>query len=761
MTEINKYELTVKTSKEIESMLEKYWHAEGRGLREKLDSVEKHMSPFLFKKIRHIAYVRNNFMHNDDFDFEVKSFLKDRENVITKLKLLANEQRLIPDKISKKPIINNTNQQQKDSIKSPFKTKTTENKSHPVTHTYDFPLVLFLAVISLTFFVSRSQSQILLIGMELVCSWLIIRYILKFLNRANFGWLGWIIVWSFSTIYTPLTTIAKLGVETTNFNNVSSTQQNLSTQNKLTPVKKIEQETTKLISDAEITKKPHKKDPSTTAESNLGLANITIRSNVYQDSVKINNVYKGSTRLDLKLKNGIYDIVVSKPGYQNWTTKINVKNAQQQTIYAKLKKNTVNNSEIQNNQILSTTIVKQKNSLQHQLLLAKEEKAVAFNKIKQDVIDTLHKNIQISIDEPGFKNNNNKTFDVSIPVNWKIDDDTKIISTLKENFKIKTSSKNEKITLIAYQNKNEKQIKPYSFDLYQYLTQQQIKLKVSIGQYSGNITLASGRDCFVSCKGKGDDQFQLHLNNSKNKKKLLFANYQGEQNPVVIKNIPEAILLNNPPIKISVVDSNKMTQITQFPLNEKAIRTTLTNSTNQQKKAFDAIKTNVFSYLENNIDITYKDPKLNPKHNGLSDVYIDVRWTVEPDQIKSALSNYFTFKSKHNNTIAISKFKNTNEHQKQPFTSSLYKHLLNYEAGIMVSLGKHKKHITISTSRDCFVSCKGKGDSEYQFHLSNHLKPHNLLFSPYQGETNPVVLTDVNTDELSLPIKVEFYVKRI
>ena len=137
-----------------------------------------------------------------------------------------------------------------------------------------------------------------------------------------------------------------------------------------------------------------------------------------------------------------------------------------------------------------------------------------------------------------------------------------------------------------------------------------------------------------------------------------------------------------------------------------------------------------------------------------------MRWTVEPHQIESVLSNYFTLKNKYNNTISISKFKNTNEHQKQPFTSSLYKHLLNYEAGIIVSLGRHKKYITISTSRDCFVSCKGKGDSEYQFHLSNHLKPHNLLFNQYQGETNPVVLTDVNKDELSLPIKVEFYVKR-
>ncbi|MBF0264427.1 MAG: SUMF1/EgtB/PvdO family nonheme iron enzyme [Gammaproteobacteria bacterium] len=68
-------------------------------------------------------------------------------------------------------------------------------------------------------------------------------------------------------------------------------------------------------------------------------ATLTIRSNLNGDTVTINGEDKGSTRLDLKLKPGIYEIEVSKDGYSTWEQSIKLVAGVNQTVYAKLKEN--------------------------------------------------------------------------------------------------------------------------------------------------------------------------------------------------------------------------------------------------------------------------------------------------------------------------------------------------------------------------------------------------------------------------------------
>ncbi|WP_148863191.1 MORN repeat-containing protein [Marinobacter fonticola] len=48
-------------------------------------------------------------------------------------------------------------------------------------------------------------------------------------------------------------------------------------------------------------------------------AQLTLRSNVLGDSVRINGKSYGSTRLDIELNPGDYDVVISKKGYKNWS----------------------------------------------------------------------------------------------------------------------------------------------------------------------------------------------------------------------------------------------------------------------------------------------------------------------------------------------------------------------------------------------------------------------------------------------------------
>ncbi|MCU7837447.1 MAG: caspase family protein [gamma proteobacterium symbiont of Taylorina sp.] len=65
---------------------------------------------------------------------------------------------------------------------------------------------------------------------------------------------------------------------------------------------------------------------------------LTVRSNVYDDNVTINGEDKGSTRLDLQLKPGSYDLIVSKSGYISWEKNLHITAGDDQMVYAKLKK---------------------------------------------------------------------------------------------------------------------------------------------------------------------------------------------------------------------------------------------------------------------------------------------------------------------------------------------------------------------------------------------------------------------------------------
>ncbi len=68
---------------------------------------------------------------------------------------------------------------------------------------------------------------------------------------------------------------------------------------------------------------------------------LIVRSNVYGDSVFINGVNKGSSRLELQLKPGRYVLKVTRSGYDDWQKNIQIKAGTEQQIFSKLKKKPV------------------------------------------------------------------------------------------------------------------------------------------------------------------------------------------------------------------------------------------------------------------------------------------------------------------------------------------------------------------------------------------------------------------------------------
>ena len=60
------YELVISKCKKLEKMLEDGLGASGKGLHEKVSSVQDRLPPPLVKRLRYIASVRNNLIHQSD-----------------------------------------------------------------------------------------------------------------------------------------------------------------------------------------------------------------------------------------------------------------------------------------------------------------------------------------------------------------------------------------------------------------------------------------------------------------------------------------------------------------------------------------------------------------------------------------------------------------------------------------------------------------------------------------------------------------------
>lgn len=79
-------DLAVKYSKRIETILEKNFSAEGKGLHEKLHGLEKTLGQDIIKKARHIATIRNKVVHEDDYEIDdIEKFIEIAKDVILSL----------------------------------------------------------------------------------------------------------------------------------------------------------------------------------------------------------------------------------------------------------------------------------------------------------------------------------------------------------------------------------------------------------------------------------------------------------------------------------------------------------------------------------------------------------------------------------------------------------------------------------------------------------------------------------------------------
>lgn len=72
------YEYVIKASKKLEAFLSSKG-AEGKGLHEKLTSIESNLNENLVKKIRYLATVRNKLIHEDGYELTQEEFANFQE----------------------------------------------------------------------------------------------------------------------------------------------------------------------------------------------------------------------------------------------------------------------------------------------------------------------------------------------------------------------------------------------------------------------------------------------------------------------------------------------------------------------------------------------------------------------------------------------------------------------------------------------------------------------------------------------------------
>lgn len=89
MSEVN-IGIAVKASKRLESKLSECFYANGKGLHEKISSVESILPGALVKKMRYVASIRNKVVHEDNYHInDIEKFIATANEALAELESMT------------------------------------------------------------------------------------------------------------------------------------------------------------------------------------------------------------------------------------------------------------------------------------------------------------------------------------------------------------------------------------------------------------------------------------------------------------------------------------------------------------------------------------------------------------------------------------------------------------------------------------------------------------------------------------------------
>ncbi|WP_298443925.1 hypothetical protein [uncultured Ferrimonas sp.] len=415
---------------------------------------------------------------------------------------------------------------------------------------------------------------------------------------------------------------------------------------------------------------------------------------------------------------------------------------------------------------------------------ARNEVRDAKQQLQQQLQQTLVDGTQLTLGELAIKPNADGSVDLWLPLQWQSnpkallaelnryfwDYKKRTINGGKVDFSDHMGNDSVGIKILSMWNRKDNVKRPYSEDLFSWLTQHQVKLVASVAGKQGQIVLATGRRCSVSCSGVGDDQFQIHTSSSKNGPLIM----RKDSNPLVIKSIPKAALLQAKQLQVQLVLShnNNVVASSNQPLVRSLAAEEMNTLVGNSEQAFATGQqqiTKLQQLMLNQTQLELGEIAIKPAKAGFSDVVVPLSWRMQHKPILAILNQYFhgykgaAFRyskvdfSDHMGSkswgVKVVEYQNRDEAQKQPFSARLLQQLMQQQVVATVSIGNHQAQITLASGMRCSVSCSLGGDDQY--HIQFQAKPGEKGRLSSYRENNPLVIKNVPNELLQQASSVD------
>ena len=197
---INPFELVIKATKDLEGILESGWNAEGKGLHEKLTSVEASIPIDISKRIRWLASIRNKLVHEASFTLDdpmhyEREYLRLRDELLVLASAAVGAGVMGPSTVIKETIPEYTPTSQAQAIVSAARMRRGSSAG--------FPGFAYLGVLVVVYLFSN-LTAVLVSGFVLLVVYALVRMILWGVGKSNYEWKEWTILWGVSLVLVPL-----------------------------------------------------------------------------------------------------------------------------------------------------------------------------------------------------------------------------------------------------------------------------------------------------------------------------------------------------------------------------------------------------------------------------------------------------------------------------------------------------------------------------------------------------------------------------
>ncbi|MGX9462254.1 hypothetical protein ACWXWU_13615 [Shewanella sp. A14] len=611
--------IAVKASKGLETKLAESFNAEGKGLHEKVTSVESELPHSLVKTLRYIASIRNKVVHEDEFQIDdVAKFKAVAEEALADLERIAQQ-----------------NQQAKVKVDARAQTKAREKHQSAQQQ--------------------AEQSHV---------------------NQQHSGSIFKLAFWFVivAIVFSMCSRDEKPRYKAPNYNAPSETAKVATS---ATKVKQVEPE--------------QQPSPKTQAAETRSKTNAAVN------------------QLPAQAKNiGVVPVQTSTEAIQT------AKDTGKQMVSSK-----------------SFSLNDKKNAYQQKMQQTQD----AFFQ----ALLALAKESQFSLGEINVQPNGS-TNTLYIPVKYQVN--TSVIKTFEQHLPLRVTRSDFVASITQFSVEDD----PFKSDLYRWLVGSEVSLIIKAGSHTSRLTLAMGRKCFVSCSGKGTDQFHLLTKSSAGQKTLLYK----QHNAIALSGISQKQLSGighiSGHVEIRDLKGYKNQSIEVFNLAVNG-RDLIDNASNNQDAFVKAKQTidNDFSQLLQQTSISIGDVDVTQSGSNAT-VHVPVSWQFDKRVIEAILSPHLDINSR-SALLNIKDIYNKDDKQKQPYSYALLQDLFTKTVTIEVSAGKYHGTLTVGSPMKCFVSCsKGTASNadSYQLQLTGNTDSNRLNYK----QTNPIAINNIPVAEL-------------